>query len=82
MSTMITELYKALIEAGSTADAAERAATAVADQEGLKQEIKNAELRLEVKIAETKADLIRWVVGVGLLQTAMIAALLIKLAPH
>jgi hypothetical protein len=79
---MITELYKALIEAGSTADAAERAATAVADQEGLKQEIKNAELRLEVKIAETKADLIRWVVGVGLLQTAMIAALLIKLAPH
>lgn len=81
MSTMITELYKALVEAGSTPDSAERAATAVADQESLKQEIKNAELRLEVKIAETKSDLVRWVVGVGLLQTAMIAALLLKLAP-
>jgi hypothetical protein len=77
MSTMITELYKALVEAGSTAAAAaaERAAIAVADQEGMKQEIKNSELRLEVKIAETKADLIRWVVGLGLLQTALIAAI-------
>lgn len=36
---------------------------------------------LEVKIAETKSDLIRWVVGVGMLQTALIAAMLLKLIP-
>lgn len=34
---------------------------------------------LEVKLAETKSELIRWVVGAGFLQTALIAALLIKL---
>ena len=34
---------------------------------------------VELKIAETKADLIRWVVSVGLLQTALIAGLLLKL---
>jgi hypothetical protein len=33
----------------------------------------------ELKIAETKSELIRWVVGVGLLQTTLIAALLLKL---
>ncbi|MBI2354098.1 MAG: hypothetical protein HYV06_03555 [Deltaproteobacteria bacterium] len=34
---------------------------------------------LEVKLAETKADLIRWVVGAGFLQTALICALLLRL---
>ena len=34
---------------------------------------------VELKIAETKSELIRWVVGVGLLQTTLIAALLLKL---
>jgi hypothetical protein len=34
---------------------------------------------LELKIAETKAELVRWVVGAGFLQTALIAALLMKL---
>ena len=39
-------------------------------------------LRAETKqsIAEAKADLIRWVVGAGILQTAVITALLLKLA--
>lgn len=45
-----------------------------------KQDIKEAELRLELKIAETKADLVRWIIGAGFLQTALIAALLIKLS--
>lgn len=38
-------------------------------------------LRLETKrdIAESKADLIRWVVGVGLLQITIIAALMLRL---
>lgn len=34
---------------------------------------------IELKIAETKGDLIRWVVSVGLLQTTLITALLLKL---
>jgi hypothetical protein len=46
----------------------------------LKRDIKELELRFEVKLAENKADLIRWVVGVGVLQTALITALLIKLS--
>ncbi len=33
---------------------------------------------LEVKIVEIKAELIRWVVAAGFLQTALIAALLLK----
>ncbi len=39
-------------------------------------------LRLETKrdIAESKAELIRWVVGVGLLQTTIIAGLFFRLA--
>lgn len=43
--------------------------------------IRETELKLEAKLAETKADLIRWVVGVGVLQLTFIAALLLKLLP-
>jgi uncharacterized protein involved in exopolysaccharide biosynthesis len=35
---------------------------------------------VEVKIAETRSDLIRWVVGVGLLQTSLITGVLLKVA--
>jgi hypothetical protein len=41
--------------------------------------IREAELKNEVKLAETKSDLIRWIVSVGLLQTALITALLLRL---
>lgn len=34
---------------------------------------------LEVKMAENKAEMIRWVVGAGFLQTVLIAALLMRL---
>jgi hypothetical protein len=44
-----------------------------------KQDVRESELTLELKIAETKAELVRWIVGAGFLQTALIAALLIKL---
>ena len=39
-------------------------------------------LRLELKrdLAETKADLTRWVVGVGILQTTVIIGVLLKVA--
>lgn len=46
-----------------------------------KQDLAIVKAELEVKIAEMKSELIRWVVGVGMLQTAMIAALLMKLIP-
>jgi hypothetical protein len=44
-----------------------------------KKDIELLRRDLELKIAETKSDLIRWVVGAGFLQTALIAALLLKL---
>jgi hypothetical protein len=39
-------------------------------------------LRAELKkdLAETKAELIRWVVGVGILQTTLIVGILARLA--
>ncbi|MGZ5077599.1 MAG: DUF1640 domain-containing protein [Methylobacter sp.] len=45
-----------------------------------KQDLREVELKLELKIAETKSELVRWIVGAGFLQTALIAALLIKLS--
>ena len=44
-----------------------------------RNDLREAELRLQVKIAEIKADLVRWIIGAGFLQTALIAALLMKL---
>ena len=53
----------------------------------LKRDIRESELRLEAKIAETnakiaetKADLTRWVVGAGVLQTTLIIGVLLKVA--
>ena len=45
-----------------------------------RQDVRESELKLELKIAETKAELVRWIVGVGFLQTALITALLLKLS--
>ena len=64
---------KALIEA------IEETADAVKHLEQRELATKNDIKDLELKIAETKSDLIRWVVGAGFMQTALIAALLIKL---
>jgi tRNA U38,U39,U40 pseudouridine synthase TruA len=44
----------------------------------LKIELVRAELKRD--LAETKAELIRWIVGAGFLQTALITALLLKLS--
>lgn len=43
----------------------------------LKMEIRLKEI--DAKISESKSELVRWVVGAGFLQTALIAALLKKL---
>jgi len=48
----------------------------------LKRDIKELELKNDAKLAETKAELVRWVVGVGLLQITIITALLLKLVNH
>lgn len=57
------------------------------DDLATKRDLKELALQLEsrikdteLKIVESKADLIRWVLGVGVLQTALITALLIKLS--
>jgi predicted phage-related endonuclease len=48
----------------------------------LRRDMKESELKLEAKIADTKAELVRWVVGVGILQMTLIAALLLlRLTP-
>jgi hypothetical protein len=58
---------------------AEVLAEIVKDQLATKQDLRELELRLETKLAETKAEIIRWTIGTGIFQTALIAALLLKL---
>lgn len=74
--------YLELVESGlaeKTADALTKAVTKIElaklDELATKLDIK----ALELKISETKADLVRWVVGVGLLQVTIITALILKL---
>lgn len=45
----------------------------------LRREIKHSELELQARMAENKAEMIRWVVGVGMLQITLITALLLRL---
>lgn len=47
----------------------------------LRRDIREMELKQEARAAENKAELIRWVVGVGMLQVSLIAALLLRLLP-
>jgi hydroxylamine reductase (hybrid-cluster protein) len=58
------------------------------DIETVRKDIETVKKDLEVKIAETKAeiahtkaDLVKWVVSVGVLQSALIGALLLRLLP-
>ncbi|POZ53296.1 DUF1640 domain-containing protein [Methylovulum psychrotolerans] len=53
----------------------------------LKMELVRAELKRDIEtvrreISETKAELVRWVVGVGILQVAVITALMLKVISH
>jgi hypothetical protein len=57
------------------------------DNLATKRDLKELELKIELvrselkrDIAENKAELIRWVIGVGLLQTTIIAGLIFRLA--
>ena len=44
------------------------------------KKMRETELRLEVRIAEAKTGLTRWVVGAGILQTSLIIGVLLKVA--
>ncbi|MCQ8119813.1 hypothetical protein [Methylomonas rosea] len=47
----------------------------------LRRDIKQSELQLQAKMSENKAEMIRWIVGVGMLQIMLITALLLRLLP-
>jgi len=49
------------------------------DLEVTKLELKRDIETVRKEMAETKAELVRWVIGAGFLQTVLIAALLMKL---
>ncbi|NHZ67112.1 hypothetical protein [Massilia genomosp. 1] len=61
-------------------------ADVLAELAGIRASIEKMDTRLDSKIdktvAEAKAELVRWVVGVGMLQMALIAGLVLKLVPH
>ena len=78
---------KTLREAGVEEKQAEAQATALAAvlKSGVtdlatKQDMELLRAELKKDLAETKAELIRWVVGVGILQTTLIVAILARLA--
>lgn len=88
--------YVELVESGlaeKTAEALTKAVTKIElaklEELATKRDVKEIELKIELvkselkrDIAENKAELIRWVVGVGLLQVTIITALMIKLITH
>lgn len=76
-------IAEAVRDVQDSADVATKYDLALVQQDiaALRKDVAVIEAKLEVKIAETKSELIRWVVGVGMLQTAMIAGLLMKLIP-
>lgn len=45
----------------------------------LERALKELELRFEARLTKTKAAIIRWTIGAGVFQTALIAALLLRL---
>ena len=78
------QFVQRLKKAGMPENEAEAIAEAVRDVQekndvATSRDVAMTEAKLEVKIAETKSDLIKWVVGIGVLQTSLIAALMLKL---
>ena len=82
------------VEARLTLEIKDVEARLTLEIEKVRQEIKDVEARLtleiekvrreirgqEVKIAEARAELVRWVVGVGILQTTLLTGVLLKVA--
>ncbi len=49
------------------------------DDLATKRDLNESQLKLQKEIAETKAELVKWVVAVGLLQITIITSLLLRL---
>ena len=83
---VITRLHQQAANATIDYVKHEHSLNTVVTNKDLDARIKETELKIELvrselkrDIAETKAELIRWVVAVGLLQITIITALLLKL---
>jgi hypothetical protein len=48
----------------------------------LRAEIKQEFVEVRMEISETKTELVRWVVAVGVFQTVLTTALVLKLVGH
>jgi hypothetical protein len=65
-----------LAEVSTKLDIEELDAKVETTRDFMRRDIKESELKLEAKIAETNANLVKWVVSASLVQFALIAALL------
>lgn len=85
--------YVELVESGLAEKTAEALTKAVAKIElakleelSTKRDLKEMDTSLQLKIEQTKSELQRWMVtvvlGTAILQTAIIAALILKLTAH
>jgi len=85
--------YVELVESGlaeKTADALTKAVTKIElaklEELATKRDLKEMDSSLQLKIEQTKSELQRWMVtvvlGTAILQTAIIAALILKLTAH
>lgn len=86
MTTLVFDTH-ALVKKLEAAGFTERQAEVLAETQtkllndhlATKQDIELLRAELKQALAETKADLVRWTIGAGIFQTALIAALLLKL---
>jgi len=85
--------YVELVESGlaeKTAEALTKAVTKIElakiEELATKRDLKEMDASLQLKIEQTKSELQRWMVtvvlGTAILQTAIIAALILKLTAH
>jgi hypothetical protein len=85
--------YVELVESGlaeKTAEALTKAVTKIelakVEELATKRDLKEMDTSLQLKIEQTKSELQRWMVtvvlGTAILQTAIIAALILKLTAH
>ncbi|MDD1606962.1 MAG: CCDC90 family protein [Methylococcaceae bacterium] len=85
--------YVELVESGlaeKTAEALTKAVTKIElakiEELATKRDLKEMDTSLQLKIEQTKSELQRWMVtvvlGTAILQTAIIAALILKLTAH
>lgn len=70
MTTTTIELYNALVEAGVSKEQAKRAAESVISRSEAQQ------LTTKSDLAQLKAELLYWMIGLFIAQTALIVALL------